>query len=147
VCRGQVIMLGKGGGAVARGGELAVAIQLTARHGAQFQVYVGEHGAGEDDRVRYARWARKGPRAGKGDTARYNQCRGSSPSPPDTTTHIHPVPRALVLSTPLGHLEKSAMLGQKSRRGKGGQRKGSRGAGAVGVGRAGRPKGYPQGTC
>jgi hypothetical protein len=100
-------MLGKGGGAVARGGELAVATQLTARHGAQFQVYVGEHGAGEDDRVRYARWARKGPRAGKGDTARYNQCRGSSPSPPDTTTHIHPVPRALVLSTPLGHLEKS----------------------------------------
>jgi hypothetical protein len=130
-------MLGKGGGAVARGGELAVATQLTARHGAQFQVYVGEHGAGEDDRVRYARWARKGPRAGKGDTARYNQCRGSSPSPPDTTTHIHPVPRALVLSTPLGHLEKSV----------GGQRKGSRAAGAVGVGRAGRPEGYPQGTC
>src|ERR1700710_1010164 len=25
-------------------------------------------------------------RAGKGDTARYNQCRGSLPSPPDTTT-------------------------------------------------------------
>jgi hypothetical protein len=30
-------MLGKGGGAVARGGELAVATQLTARHGANFK--------------------------------------------------------------------------------------------------------------